>query len=178
MRGRKYWYFQYTEPSGKLRQAYVGPDNEAVRALMTQKSHAVSPGLHRGGVEPFVHPQIGVTLQPLKFMEFSLVDVQQSVLLSGDQAAVVSIPHPARYALHKLIIYGERKGMFAVKSTKDLMQAGMLLTRLKETRSWEVEAAWSDLLGRGKGWTSRVREGWSALATAFPDLAVKEWLAL
>lgn len=304
VRGRKYWYFQYTEPSGKLRQAYVGPDNEAVRALMTQKSHAVSPGLgplvrsavvlgcaellprhlrviqrlaeygffraggvlvgthaflaygnmlgvrwgdtsrtqdvdfahagkrltialpgnfemntdaaikslemgllpmssltskagasylnphepefrldflttlHRGGVEPFVHPQIGVTLQPLKFMEFSLVDVQQSVLLSGDQAAVVSIPHPARYALHKLIIYGERKGMFAVKSTKDLMQAGMLLTRLKETRSWEVEAAWSDLLGRGKGWTSRVRQGWSALATAFPDLAVKEWLAL
>src|SRR4051812_24917041 len=32
-KGKKYWYYQYTEPSGKLRQVYVGPDNEAVRAL-------------------------------------------------------------------------------------------------------------------------------------------------
>ena len=34
MKGHKYWYYQYTEPSGKLRQAYVGPDNDAVRRLM------------------------------------------------------------------------------------------------------------------------------------------------
>ena len=25
VRSRKYWYFQYTEPAGKLRQVYVGP---------------------------------------------------------------------------------------------------------------------------------------------------------
>ncbi len=303
VRGHRYWYFQYTEPSGKLRQAYVGPDNDAVRALMAQKSRAVSslgplvrsavvlgcaevlprhlrviqrlaeygffkaggvlvgthaflaygnmlgvrwgdtsrtqdvdfahagksltialpgnfevntdaaikslemgllpissliskggasylnpqePGfrldflttLHRGGAEPFVHPQIGVTLQPLKFMEFSLEDVQQGVLFSGDQAVVVNIPHPARYALHKLIVYGERKGTFAAKSAKDLMQAGMLLARLKESRNWEVQAAWADLLGRGKGWTGRVSRGWKALAKAFPDLGVQEWLPL
>jgi hypothetical protein len=304
VRGHRYWYFQYTEPSGKLRQAYVGPDNEAVRALMAQKSHAVSPSLgplvrsavalgcaevlprhlrviqrlaeygffkaggvlvgthaflaygnmlgvrwgdtsrtqdvdfahagkslaialpgnfevntdaavkslgmgllpisgltskagasylnprepefrldflttlHRGGDEPFVHPQLGVTLQPLKFMEFSLEDVQQAVLFSGDQAVVVSVPHPARYALHKLIVFGERKGAFAAKSAKDLMQAGMLLARLKETRRWDVEAAWADLVGRGKGWTGRVSRGWKALAKAFPELAVKEWLPL
>src|SRR4051794_38618770 len=34
VKGHKYWYYQYTEPSGKLRQAYVGPDNDAVRKLM------------------------------------------------------------------------------------------------------------------------------------------------
>ncbi len=38
VKGRKYWYFQYTEPSGILRQVYVGPDNEAVQRLMTRKS--------------------------------------------------------------------------------------------------------------------------------------------
>ena len=26
VKGHKYWYFQYTEPSGKLRQIFVGPD--------------------------------------------------------------------------------------------------------------------------------------------------------
>lgn len=31
VREHRYWYFQYAEPSGKLRQAYVGPDNEAIR---------------------------------------------------------------------------------------------------------------------------------------------------
>lgn len=304
VRGHTYWYFQYTEPSGKLRQAYVGPDTDAVRALMTRKSAAVAPrlgplvrsavalgcgevlprhlrviqrlgeygffraggvlvGTHaflaygnmlgvrwgdtartqdvdfahagksltialpgnfelntdaaikslemgllpisgltskagaaylnprepefrldflttlrRGGAAPFVHPRLGVVLQPLKFMEFSLEDIQQAVLISGDQAVVVSIPHPARYALHKLIVYGERQGAFAAKSAKDLMQAGALLTRLKETRNWEVEAAWSDLLARGKGWTTRVRRGRDALAKAFPDLAVSQWLPL
>ncbi len=36
--GAKYWYFQYTEPSGKLRQVFVGPDTAPVRALMARKA--------------------------------------------------------------------------------------------------------------------------------------------
>ena len=38
VKGRQYWYYQYTEPSGRLRQLYVGPDSEAVRQLMEHKS--------------------------------------------------------------------------------------------------------------------------------------------
>src|SRR5512140_1816081 len=38
VRGAKYWYFQYTEPSGKLRQVFVGPDTAAVHALMARKA--------------------------------------------------------------------------------------------------------------------------------------------
>ena len=33
VKGAKYWYYQYKEPSGKLHQVYVGPDNDAVAAL-------------------------------------------------------------------------------------------------------------------------------------------------
>src|SRR4051794_37438973 len=40
VRGQKYWYFQYTEPSGKLRQLFVGPDNEAVQRLIARKSES------------------------------------------------------------------------------------------------------------------------------------------
>ena len=305
VRGKKYWYFQYTEPAGILRQLYVGPDSDAVRALieksrqpsrqeqlgplvrsaaalgnaevlprhlrviqrlseygffraggvlvgthaflacgnmlgvrwgdasrtqdvdfahagknlaialpgnftmntdaaiqslemgllpvssLTSKSGAtyLSPKepdfrldflttLHRGGDQPFAHPRLGVTLQPLKFMEFSLIDVQQAVLMAGDKAVVVSVPHPARYALHKLIVYGERKGSFAVKSNKDLLQAGFLLARLKDTRAWEVDEAWDDLKHRGKGWIERVQRGRGALAKASPELDVLRWLAL
>lgn len=299
VRGQTYWYFQYTEPAGRLRQVYVGPDNEAVHALMAGKAQpstlkALGPlaksaaalgcveilprhlrviqrlgeygffraggvliGTHaflaygnmlgvrwadasrtqdvdlahagrrlsialpskftldtdaairslgmgllpvsglatksgatylspkepdfrldfltpipRGGDEPFEHPQLGVMLQPLKFLEFVLERVEQCVLFAGDRAMVATVPHPARYAVHKLLVYGERSGSFAAKSSKDLTQAAGLLMRLGETRPWEVEDAWKDLVGRGKGWSEPVRRGRQALVRAIPDIDI------
>jgi hypothetical protein len=115
-------------------------------------------------------------LQPLKFMEFSLENVQQAVLFCAEGAVVVNVPHPARYALHKLLVYGERAGAFAAKSNKDLIQAGCLLSLLKERRPWEVEEAWEDLMSRGKGWVTRATQGFKACARAFPELALVDWL--
>ena len=34
VKGRDYWYFQFTDLGGTLRQLYVGPDSEPVRALV------------------------------------------------------------------------------------------------------------------------------------------------
>lgn len=101
-------------------------------------------------------------------MEYSLENVQQTALLSGTGSVIVNIPHPARYALHKLIVAGEREGMFATKSGKDLMQAGLLLDVLREIKPWEVEEAWADLLGRGPGWQSRALRGLAMLEKRFP----------
>jgi hypothetical protein len=300
---RPYWYYQYTEPSGQLRQLYVGPDNESVQQLIAQKSttkrnepmlplarsalalgcaglqprhykvirqladygffhaggvlvgtHAflaygnmlgvnwgaaartqdidfAHPGksislllapdfdvhiheaiesldmgllpvaslasatgasylnphepdfridflttCHRGGDTPYEHPHLHITLQPLKFMEFSLEDVQLAALPSTAGVVVANVPHPARYALHKLIIYAERSGAYATKSNKDLTQAACLLAALKQQRPWEVEEAWADLARRGKGWIDRARLGIAALERAAPELDVKNWL--
>jgi hypothetical protein len=305
VRAAKYWYFQYTEPSGKLRQVFVGPDTAPVRALIARKAqpspvlklgplarscaalgcseilprhlrvlqrlseygffraggvlvgthaflsfanmlgvrwgdgsrtqdidfaHAgkslsiALPGdvqvqtheaikslemgflpvsglasrigatylnprdpefkldfvttLHRKGTQPYEHPQLGVTLQPLKFMEYSLENVQQSVLFAGDRCVVANVPQPARYALHKLLVFGEREGIFATKSSKDLIQVELLLTYLKEHRASEVEDAWNDLISRGAGWVRRARHGRSALDKLAPSLQVKSWLSL
>jgi hypothetical protein len=305
VKGYKYWYFQYTEPSGKLRQVFVGPEGPALQKLMSRKdessareplaplsrsamalgcasvlprhfrvirrladygffqaggvlvgthaflafgnmlgvrwgsadrtqdidfAHAgksasialvlpsdvevqtgdaiqslgmgflpvaglsskVGAGYlnpkepefrldflttrHRGHEEPFEHSQLHVTMQPLKFMEFSLENVQQSVLFCAEGAVLVNVPHPARYALHKLLVFGERTGTFSIKSGKDLTQAADILACLEPHRADEVEEAWRDLLGRGPGWTTRARQGLKALDSAHPDLAVQEWL--
>lgn len=303
VKGHKYWYFQYTEPSGKLRQIFVGPENEAIKALLERKSapsaregltalansaaalgcatvlprhfrvirrlaeygffraggvligthaflafgnmlgvtwgdssrtqdidfaHAgknlalalpadievqtheaiqslamgflpvsglssktgatyLNPRepdfrldflttLHRGGDTPYEHPQLHVMLQPLKFMEFSLENIQQAALFCPEGAVVVNLPHPARYALHKLLVYGERTGAFAAKGNKDIVQAGCLLALLKERRPWEVEEAWSDLSSRGKGWVSRACQGLHAVDRVFPSLGLNDWL--
>lgn len=308
VRGKKYWYFQYTEPSSKLRQLYVGPDSESVQKLIQtrQEGHGFmeslsglvrsaialgcSPVISRhfkvinrlaeygffqaGGVlvgthaflaygnmfgvawgdshrtqdvdfahagrslelalpsdlkintedaiqslemgflpvsglsgklgatylipkepdfrldfltpqtrfpgeeEPYVHKKLNIPLQPLKFMEFSLENIQQAVMFSGNQAAVVHVPHPARFALHKLIVYGERSGTFVSKAGKDLLQAACLLSFLLEHREWEVEEAFEDLVGRGKGWTSRAKRGLDALKKLPEPPVLPLWLSL
>jgi len=303
VKGRPYWYYQYTEPSGKLRQIYVGPDNAAVRGLIDRSdrpgagqslvplaraalalgcasvfsrqlrmigrlaeygffraggvlvgthaflaygnmlglhwgdasqtqdidfAHAgkrVSLALpstievktlnaieslemgflpvsgltgksgatylnpkepefrldfltvpHRKGEEVFTHPQLNVPLQPFKFMEFSLENVQHAVLFAPAGAVLVNVPHPARYALHKLIVYGEREGAFAAKSRKDLHQAASLLAYYSEHGKWDVDEAWADLMSRGKGWVRRAKQGVEALDRFYPDLMAGDWL--
>ena len=297
VKGRKYWYFQFTEPSGKLHQLYVGPDSEPVQRLVALKdtpsaanalaplarsavalgcapvlprhyrvirrladygffkaggvligthaflafgnslgvrwgdasrtqdidfAHAgkrlslLLPGtievntdeaiaslemgflpvsglsgktggaylipsepdfrldfltpLHRGGATPYKHPQLHVTLQPLPFMEFSLEGVEQSVLFASEGAVLVNVPSPERYALHKLVVYGERSGTFRVKSAKDLMQAACLLNVLWDYRRDTLDEALADILTRGKSWRARLAQGAAALHKAWPDL--------
>lgn len=298
VKGHKYWYFQFTEPSGKLHQLYVGPDSEPVRRLMAQKdapsaaaalnslarsaialgNAAVLPRhyrvirrladygffraggvligthafialgnglgvrwgdpsrtqdidfahagkklslllpnnvevhtddavaslemgflpvsglggktggtylipsepdfrldfltpLHRGGDAPYDHPQLHVTLQPLPFMEFSLEGVEQAVLFCHDGAVLANVPSPERFALHKLVVYGERKGSFRAKSVKDLMQSACLLGFLWDHRRDALEEALSDMLTRGTGWRARLKQGAAALHRAYPELA-------
>jgi hypothetical protein len=132
---------------------------------------------HRESEKTYSHPQLGVNMQPLPFMEYSLQDVQQAVLFSGETVVLVNVPSPARYALHKLIVYGERKGAYAAKSGKDIQQAGFLLSLLKELRPSDIAEAWRDLLSRGPGWRSRVRNGVEALSKQFPELGAKQLLA-
>lgn len=134
--------------------------------------------LHRGGSEPYRHPQLGVKLQPLKFMEYLLEDVQQAAVFTNAGAAMVNVPHPARYAAHKLLVAGERPASRAVKSNKDIQQAAALLELLDEQAPGQVEAAWRDLYQRGPGWRKRALQGVADLARKAPDLPVSQWLPL
>ena len=305
VKGRTYWYFQYTEPSGKLRQVYVGPDNDALQRLIQRQredrsaaqalgplarsalalgcagvlprhyrvirrladygffhagglligthaflaygnmlglrwggqertqdidfAHAgkavslVLPSdlqvktseaieslrmgflpvsglsgksggtylipaepefrldfltpLHRGGDTPYLHPQLNITLQPLPFMEYSLEKFEQAVIFCAEGTVLVNVPSPERYALHKLLVYGERTGTFRAKSSKDLAQAACLCDYLWDHRREALAEALQDLLSRGKGWVSRYKQGAAALHKAYPDLEVSERLA-
>ena len=304
VKGRTYWYFQYTEPAGKLRQVYVGPDNDAVRALMARQREAgaaaalgplarsalalgctavlprhyrvirrladygffhagglligthaflaygnmlgvrwggqertqdidfahagkavslVLPSdlqvktdeaieslnmgflpvaglsgrtggaylipnepefrldfltpLHRGGAAPYVHPQLNITLQPLPFMEYSLEKFEQAVVFGNEGSVLVNVPSPERYALHKLLVFGERSGSFRAKSSKDLAQAACLAAYLWDHRREALADALKDLLSRGKGWVARYKQGAAALHKAYPEIEVSARLA-
>jgi hypothetical protein len=115
-------------------------------------------------------PNLNVAMTPLKFMEYSLKDIRQCALLSEEGAILINLPSPARYALHKLIVAGERGGSFRTKSNKDLLQSAALIHYLAAHQLEELSDAWTDLNSRGKGWDSRFAKGLAMLTNAYPEL--------
>lgn len=132
--------------------------------------------LNRAGEKPFNLSNLNVALQPLKFMEFVLEHPTQAAVFYEEGAVIVNVPMPVRYALHKLLVWGEREEAFRTKAGKDLLQSAALISYLKDHRPTEIHEAWTDLLGRGKGWRKRADEGIEALGKLAPDLNVREFL--
>ena len=121
--------------------------------------------------EAYLYEPLNVSLQPLKFMEFSLEHTTQTVLLAGEQAVVVNIPSPMRYALHKLVIMGEREEAFRTKIGKDAGQVAALVEYGLERSPSALKAAAQDLMARGPGWRSRAAEGLRHVAVHHPGIA-------
>jgi len=123
--------------------------------------------------KPVVMPELNLALEPLKFMEFSLEHPVQACVFSNLGACTVNLPAPERYAVHKLIVFGERPVRERAKATKDLLQAASLADYFLENGQAELfNAAWRDACGRGKGWWERVQQGQAALLRLAPELAV------
>lgn len=127
--------------------------------------------LHRGGEKPYEHPSLGLTLQPLKFMELALEDVTQGVIFNDRGAVLVNLPDPVRYAIHKLLVFGERSGSYTTKSRKDLVQAAALISYFQGAGQFgELQSMVKDVSARGPGWRKRLVEGLEALKVKMPDL--------
>jgi hypothetical protein len=138
----------------------------------------VTPMTRADGLPPHM-PNLNISLEPLKFLEFSLEDVTQGALIGKDGAIMVNLPSPARYAVHKLIVYGERPVRERVKSTKDLKQAACLAAYFLAHQPADFAAAWADAIGRGAGWRRRATEGREALLKLAPELNATElWGAM
>lgn len=128
--------------------------------------------MHHGGDAPVLIKALNVTMQPLKFMEYSMSEPIQISLLSQQGPIVVSVPPPEKYAVHKLLVYGERPQNMRVKSAKDLEQAAALIEYLGEHDEEALNAAWVDLVSRGPGWRARALEGLHALQARHPAMDV------
>lgn len=121
----------------------------------------------RRGAAPLFVPALNLSMQPLKFMEYSLEAPMKATLLYRNGPLVVNLPRPERYVWHKLIVYGERPREMRAKANKDLVQAACLLDYLLENDADLVRESWDDAFHRGPGWSQRLREGWADLNTKF-----------
>ncbi|HEY6240626.1 MAG TPA: nucleotidyltransferase domain-containing protein [Burkholderiales bacterium] len=119
--------------------------------------------------------ELGLALEPLKFMEYPLTGTTQAALLAREGACVVNLPAPERYAVHKLIVYGERSRAERVKAAKDIEQAAALAQwHLANGEAARFNRAWRDAVARGRGWKSRAEEGRRVLLVRHPDLSARE----
>jgi len=63
------------------------------------------PERGKGLDSPYSLPQLGINAQALRFLDF----LTQNIISLKIEGVEVSLPHPANFALHKLIIFQRRK---------------------------------------------------------------------
>jgi hypothetical protein len=130
----------------------------------------------RGKEEVYEHEQLGVNLQPLRFMEFLLEDVGQAAAVSSLGACVVTVPDPARFAFHKVLVHIERRERSPERAKKDLMQAAALIEVIGVDQMNRLKRLWKDIYARGPGWRNRAKKGIAALAGIAPELPALEMM--
>jgi hypothetical protein len=126
----------------------------------------------RGQHHPITIPRLAAAAQPLKYLDYLLEDPIRAAVIDGG-ATSVSVPEPARFGLHKLIVANERPAAFHAKRDKDLSQAAQMLRFLADERPGDVRIAWAAAADRGAGWAKRMREGVKSLETIDAETATR-----
>ena len=117
-------------------------------------------------------PDLGVSLGPMKFLDYLMERSGQAVLLDRADACLVNLPDPARYGLHKLIVAHER-GPRNPKHDKDIAQALALIEWHLQRAPHALADAWNDLAGRGAGWVKRARASLALAPPAHADIVLR-----
>jgi len=112
--------------------------------------------------------QFDVPAIPLRFLDY-LIEGHQPALALGRKALLVRVPAPARFAVHKLIVSQERRGV-PLKSQKDLEQSYDLQRTLAALDPEGLEEAFKEARNRGPGWARRVNAGMRVLTRIFGPL--------
>jgi len=150
--------------SGTEGARYLNPTDPAFMVdFLTSRISRKNDPIHIEG--------LSVALQPLKFMEFSMRDTTQAVVLGNDGAVLVNIPKPDRFAIHKLIVSAERKVSETSKINKDIRQANVLIQYYLNFRPEELFETCIEARDNGPGWERRLRSGIAKLKKINPTVA-------
>ncbi len=99
-------------------------------------------------------PSLGTDAVPLRYLDFLLKDAVEAAVLTR-YGALVQVPAPERYAVHKLIVSVMRQttGPSAIKADKDIIQAGLLIDALiARRREDDLAASLNEAASRGASW--------------------------
>lgn len=112
--------------------------------------------------------RFGAAAAPLPYLDYLLSDSQPAAIVDGG-GVLVHVPHPARFAMHKLMVARGRSAAMQTKSGKDLEQAAQLIRVLARDRPGDLELAGHALEERGVGWARALGQGGALLRRRAPD---------
>lgn len=115
----------------------------------------LAPARGRETGKPCLIDELGINAQALRFMDFLAQDPIQ-MLFHGIK---VTLPHPANFALQKLLIAKRRKEKG--KAEKDRAQSIAILTALSETSGFEIVRALYRSIP--KSWQRTIRQELAAM---------------
>lgn len=153
-----------TTLAGASGSTYLSPTDPAFRLdFLTSRTAESDAPVHIEG--------LSIALQPLKFMEFSMIATSQAAVFCNEGAVIVNIPKPDRFAIHKLIVSVERDTSATAKSNKDIRQANVLIQYYLDNRPDEIAESFQDAWARGPGWRKRIETGLNKLKKINPEAA-------
>ncbi len=113
----------------------------------------------------------GASADPLRFLDFLIRDPVRTILLHKS-GVPVTVPDPARYAVHKLIVASRRRtdGLSALKREKDIRQVELLVESLQQTRRVsDLVLVYNEAWKRGERWQAAIRAGAAMLSDQSRD---------
>jgi hypothetical protein len=119
-------------------------------------------------------PELKAHAKGLPYLAYLLGASQEVPILSPHGAAMVRVPVPERYAVHKLIV-SQLRAKTSSKPEKDLRQAATLIETLAERFPGSVEEA---LAAVPKSAARQVKQAIAALKRHLPPTATAAWDSL
>ena len=111
----------------------------------------LTPIRKRAEPNPVPLPALGAGAIPFHYLEFLVEGSIKAVALYGSGVRL-TVPRPARFAVHKLIVAHNREAGSVAKRQKDLRQASILFEVLDRAAPDEVGDALDDARRRGRKW--------------------------
>ena len=86
-------------------------------------------------------PELGAHATGLPFLAYLLEDATTSILLGRDRMVPVTVPHPGRFCIHKLVVHNLRGATDSAKREKDVFQSAVLAAALAEEHDFFLQEA-------------------------------------
>lgn len=120
---------------------------------------------------PVTVNRLNLTLAPLPYMEFSLENPVQALLLSHSEACLINLPDPARFVIHKMIVASIRPISQQNKISKDFLQCISLIEwYIKNNRFSDIQEAWLDAYNRGPSWKKPLVKSTQLITNEYKDI--------
>jgi hypothetical protein len=114
----------------------------------------LTPVRRRDEKSPVPIKGLSAGASPLQYLAYLIADAVPTIaLIEGGMP--VTVPQPARYAVHKLIVAQVRK-VDASKRKKDLKQAKELIEAIELSDPMSLEDAFYDARKKGRGWAAHI----------------------